>query len=1100
MSENDDKDEADKDEARPEPEPASEAASKEPAAEETEARASAAADEKEATRRAAGAKHDAAAEHDEAADRTKAATRERAAKSARPSSSDDEDEAGEEERDDADDEDEEEERDDDEEEERDDDEEAAKAPPAAAKPPEKPAAKPGPAPKFKPNWRGIGIFAGGLFATFLLMAHDGQIVRGQLLGIATMAIAAIGLLDMLGLFRDRPDAVPLATTVFGALENEPVWCSPRVTMTAALCILLAGAIILGYGNMPFVVLAAMAALIPSAIRRPGFLVLIATVAIYLPFLGTYGLWDPWETHYGEVAREILARDDWISLWWAQEDWFWSKPILIFWTEALALGSLGVDFLPDANPAHPEWAIRLPVFIFSTCSVMSTYLGIGRIYGRRAGALAALVLATMPHFFLLAHQAITDMFLVSNMVMAMMCLLTAFSAEPDAEVKQFTIGKVVVSAHHAVLAGLAMICLPQALYLVSRNLAFVLNGESKGFAWHFDTFMFGSFGNDGIPGNNPPREMQPWIDGFGGQPITQGLLWALGFGVLVWFLRKERRVQALAMVAFYVFCGLGFMGKGIPGFALPGLVALLYLTASRRWSVMLEGRLRIGLGILIVTVVGMPWFVAMFVRHGPGFTDRLLVHDHINRLAAGVHGDTGSIQYFIEQLGVSMFPWVALVPAALTMFVWLRRDPAPREGTPEYHQRQTEIFVTLWFAGAFTLFSAMITKFHHYIFPAVPPAGILVGLLLDRLFGREPNGDPTRRRIGTLLAVIAPVVALFGVCGLYGDIRGVVPDDVTGAARQNWVFDHGPSAVLARGLVMVGCLLGVAAGALLLTPERTGPDARPTYREKGDPEVRDNGWEPPVVWAVMLGVPLLATFVPFVHPAIGPVLLLLVLARVGRRGAQLYEPGEQPMMVGLAIAAVAFVGFIARDLSWVTEARPHGYERLIHLFVYNYERPWPIQFDYRPMLTAFGIVATTLVAMLLSAAMRPIASRGLIGLGLAFAVWVLDIYIVDLSPHWGQRELVKAYYDARGGDDEPLIAWQMNWKGENFYTGNRVYAFVDLDNEKLREWMDDHRGQHVFFILEHTRLGNLRGVLRDRTLREVTTEKLCNKFVVVETTL
>jgi len=35
----------------------------------------------------------------------------------------------------------------------------------------------------------------------------------------------------------------------------------------------------------------------------------------------------------------LSRDDWISLWWAQENWFWSKPILIFWSEALSMGTL-----------------------------------------------------------------------------------------------------------------------------------------------------------------------------------------------------------------------------------------------------------------------------------------------------------------------------------------------------------------------------------------------------------------------------------------------------------------------------------------------------------------------------------------------------------------------------------------------------------------------------------------------------------------------------------------------------------------------------------------------------------------------------------------
>ena len=31
--------------------------------------------------------------------------------------------------------------------------------------------------------------------------------------------------------------------------------------------------------------------------------------LYLPGAGSYGLWDPWETHYGEVAREM-----WHELW------------------------------------------------------------------------------------------------------------------------------------------------------------------------------------------------------------------------------------------------------------------------------------------------------------------------------------------------------------------------------------------------------------------------------------------------------------------------------------------------------------------------------------------------------------------------------------------------------------------------------------------------------------------------------------------------------------------------------------------------------------------------------------------------------------------
>jgi hypothetical protein len=192
--------------------------------------------------------------------------------------------------------------------------------------------------------------------------------------------------------------------------------------------------------------------------------------------------------------------------------------------------------------------------------------------------------------------------------------------------------------------------------------------------------------------------------------------------------------------------------------------------------------------------------------------------------------------------------------------------------------------------------------------------------------------------------------------------------------------------------------------------------------------------------------------------------------------------------------------VARDLSWITDARPHGFERLIHLFVYNYGRPWPDHFDYRPAFTAFGVVMSVLVAASIFVRLRPVATRALLASSLLFSVWVLDVYMVDLSPHWGMRELIYSYYDARESEDEHLLAWQMNWKGENFYTANRVYVFVDLDNRKVREYIDAHEGERTFFVLEHTRMGSFRGVMGSREIREVTDKRLCNKFIIVEVTL
>ncbi|MBX3269264.1 MAG: hypothetical protein KF729_03330 [Sandaracinaceae bacterium] len=874
--------------------------------------------------------------------------------------------------------------------------------------------------------RGAIVATLGFGGTFLLMANDAQVAHGPGLGILTMLLGTLGLLDAMGLFVGQGGPrTSLRETALFARDGEPAFLAPVVTVPLALAV-FAGAVLFGGGvpGVPLATLLALPILLLSALRRPALLVVVAGTGILLPFLGAYGLWDPWETHYGEVAREMLARDDWISLWWAQEDWFWSKPILIFWIEALSMGALGVEFASDANPAHPELAIRLPHFFLTMGALLSAYALVARTWSKRAGVIVACVLATMPHFFFLSHQAITDMPFVSTMTMAMCMLGIALTSDAEREVTRYAIGPFSVSARELLLGAITLVVLPQVLYLASRNLSFL--GGFPPFGWHGDVFMSGSAGNHGVPGNSPIRNVEPFLGGPGAQPVAQALLWLCGYLGIAWLVAREKRARSLAMFAFYFFCGLAFMAKGIPGFALPGMVALFFLIGTGRWSLLSSGELRVGAGALTVLTVGMPWYVAMFIRHGTGFTDRLLVHDHLNRLTSGVHGDNASVEYFVEQMGYGMFPWIALVPLALA--AWMTRGTA--SGPAAEGRRDVTILAVLWLASAFTLFSAMTTKFHHYIFPAVPAAAILVGVVVDRMLRPSDGAFDLRRVVVTGLALAAPVPMVLGVAGRWGDVRGVFLGE--GEPETDWVLGSSWAATDTTLLILSGAVL--LGGAWWI-----GRD--------------DETREAPSSWA---------------------------------RGA---------MTTGL-LAATPVLALVGRDLSWVTDARPQGYERLIHLFVYNYGRPWPTGLDYRPILTGFAIVATAMVVLAAFRPLRDVALRSFLGVALLFSVWALDVYMIDLSPHWGQRELVQRYYELRTSPEEPLVAWQMNWKGENFYTGNRVHVFVQLDNRALREWLGNNRGRTTYFLLEHSRLANLRNLMRDTDLEELTDARLCNKFVLV----
>lgn len=847
------------------------------------------------------------------------------------------------------------------------------------------------------------------------------------------------------------------------------WNSPWVAVLVSGAIFLIGAAAFGTRGLPATLLLALLVLLPASMNNPGLLVFTIASVILLPCLGVYGLWDPWETHYGEVAREILSRNDWISLWWAHEEWFWSKPILIFWTEALSILLTGFPYQPDqVLPHHIEWAVRLPHYLMATFAVVVVYHVIKRRFSTMAGVFASLVVVTLPHYFMLSHQAITDMPFVSNMTMATSLLAFAFTADPFQQVKSWTFWRLRMNATTAVVFGLFVLALPQILYLLSRNVSW----SSEGVFFSMDHFSFGSAGNAGNPGQPAAREMGPV---FIFEPALQATLWSTLLFFVVMSIYKERRVQTLAMYGFYLFAALAFMGKGIPGFALPGLVALIYLIVSKRWDLLLLGRIRVATGAAIVATVGLPWFVAMYVRHGRGFTDRLLVHDHINRLTVGVHQDEtrlGSIGYFLDQLGVGLYPWIAFLPIGAGIWLYLARrkrtlaageeyrqavvtDDAPasslgrsvgeREAAlvlPETDQKQHMLwFYGLWATSAFVLFSAMSTKFHHYIFPVVPPTGVLIGIALARLLERTAAADGKRAVIlGTVLSGLAGAVLVIAVGGLFGDLRGVIPASVRGSDIATWARSNAWSPGISYGLIGVSIALFVTASWLFLPKD-----------EK-------------LSWKSLL------------------------------RGSR------TPKIAGALLIAPVVVAFIGRDLAWVTDARPYGYERLIHLFVYNYERRWPEQFDYRPILSGFAVAAALVAGLAAFDKLRHAAVRAFFGVAMAFAVWSLDVYLVDLSPHWSQRNVFERYYERRTGPEEPVIAYQMNWKGENLYTGNRVYIFVDLDNRRLNEWVRAHRGQRVFIAVEHSRAGSVRAQLGGAQVTEETTMRENNKFQLLSATI
>ena len=121
------------------------------------------------------------------------------------------------------------------------------------------------------------------------------------------------------------------------------------------------------------------------------LVIGVACGIILPLLGATGFFDPWETNYSEVTREMIVRDDYLYPFW-KDSYFFSKPILLFWMQAPLFRLVGAGDVGTPMSQAIELLGRLPSAFFGVGTVVIAFVVARRFWSRRAATLGALALA------------------------------------------------------------------------------------------------------------------------------------------------------------------------------------------------------------------------------------------------------------------------------------------------------------------------------------------------------------------------------------------------------------------------------------------------------------------------------------------------------------------------------------------------------------------------------------------------------------------------------------------------------------------------------------------------------------------------------------
>jgi 4-amino-4-deoxy-L-arabinose transferase-like glycosyltransferase len=247
---------------------------------------------------------------------------------------------------------------------------------------------------------------------------------------------------------------------------------------------------------------------------------------------------------------------------------------------------------------------------------------------------------------------------------------------------------------------------------------------------------------------------------------------------------------------WFFLGLACLTKAPVSVLLPGLVLFLYLLFSRRGNK--AAALRPVFGSLLFLFIISPWFFFVIWKTSGNWIEHFFAQHHVWRTMS--HGNPW--YYSIVFFPVGFFPWVFLLPPAV-MSLW--RD--------FNRTRDTRLFfLFLWWLSVLVLAQLFDGHHNHYLFFALLPASLGLGIFLDKLMYGSENDRVLAWNKGSLIvgcSVIAisgvalPLLAFYQLPEVKWHYAGFGILAVAGAA---WIFDalrrRNYGAVVARLVILL----------------------------------------------------------------------------------------------------------------------------------------------------------------------------------------------------------------------------------------------------------------------------------------------------------
>ncbi|HWU87885.1 MAG TPA: hypothetical protein VN253_11450, partial [Kofleriaceae bacterium] len=518
------------------------------------------------------------------------------------------------------------------------------------------------------------------------------------------------------------------------------------------------------------------------------------------------------------------------------------------------------------------------------------------------------------------------------------------------------------------------------------------------------------------------------------------------------------MRQLYLLGMYFLLGVSVLAKGPPGLVVVAGVAALHIACLHRWRALGAGAFELKRGLLLMIAVALPWHVAMFCKAGPAFVNEYLFTHILNRASSGVDNSPGTFEYYTSQLGLGMWLWAALLPAAVTAAL-VRARTDTREG-------RVRFLVALWAIVAVAVFCLVQTKFHHYILPAIPPLALLVAFFLDDVLARHDRLHP-------LYAALGIGIVLLVTRDLMAEPERWIEMFVFRYDRP-WPGTEPYSIDPSDGVLALG-LLAAAALAVLATP----------LRRIGAALVGAAGLAI-CAWALQVYMPLAGT-----HWGMREA------ARTYYAQRTIY--GEQ----------LAYFGLAQFDDEW----RGAGETRSFPIFLpetLQVGQPMTVRIQvFRPADERILDREVQLAGAVTAIGDHSVTITFFPGERAKLDPWLTEAARLLAAPRPPGAEPLRGRPPVREVDADRLLAWQLYWRGELFWSGGEIWAwpsdmktyFGNPNNVQFQKYLGDRAraplGRRYFVITEAGRLPSVRSILPTQRARDSfeILDQTSNKFAL-----